>query len=131
MVPQSLRAAYYGIPRFGGEVFRATKAPTIIFLFGMIGVPIIMSATMALAMVMLHSEVPFAIVAGGLVQMGPSHFQNTPLMRLVETLTPAQLALGRYIFYLLIGDAFICAGVTYWWSYRLYTFLSRRRKQNL
>jgi hypothetical protein len=85
---------------------------------------------MALAMVLMHSEVPYAIVVGGLVQMGPSHFQNTPLMRLSKTLTPAQLALGRYVFYLLIGDALICAGVTDWWIYRLYIFLSRRRKRN-
>ncbi|MGI8961993.1 MAG: hypothetical protein ACR2IV_19985 [Bryobacteraceae bacterium] len=59
---------YYGVPRFVGALFRATKIPSIILLIGLVGVPVVTSAYLTGYAVKNHSTFPLDLFVVGLVQ---------------------------------------------------------------
>src|SRR5437763_438754 len=61
-----IQTVYFGVPKYCGEVFRATKAPTVLLLFSLVGAPLLFSCGMVTYAYRTHSTLPFRIFAVGL-----------------------------------------------------------------
>jgi len=126
---------YYGIPRFVGEWFRATKIPSIILLSGMLGVPILLSIVTVVCIVGFHSGGPMTLFALGVLEhqidKNPNvvNTMSPQLKALLQTASPAAKQWGRHFFEAYIVLGFVLAIACFWWIRKTLTFLSDRTKK--
>lgn len=108
---------WYGVPRLSGKIFRKVRVPLIVFLICVLGVPIVLATVIALASMINHSVVPAHILFAGFFQLEEPKARGAAspaVLRIVQTLTPEQLALGKHIAEFLMVVSFIGAIAGCW-----------------
>ena len=124
---------YYGVPKYTGAVFRATKAPALLFLFCMLGVPVLASIGITTYMFVNRSTLPLKILLAARVQQrleqDPNSRNQLPPeeVQLLEELTPAQKALGVQAMDAMFLDSCVAFGAMIWWGVRYKKFRTNRR----
>ncbi len=124
---------YYGVPKYTGAVFRATKAPAILFLFCMLGVPVLASIGITTYIFVNRSTLPLKILLAARVlqriDLDPNIRNQLPPdeVKLLQELTPAQKALGVQAMNTMFLDACVAFGAMIWWGLRYKTFRANRR----
>jgi hypothetical protein len=121
---------YYGVPRFVGELFRATRAPSIILLIGFVVVPLGIAIYLNTSAVRNHSILPLNLWVVGFLQFrienDPSVANNLPphMAELLRTMTPEQKELGKQIFEYFTVLNLILAAALIWWFVRFFRFVA-------
>ena len=124
---------YYGVPKYTGAVFRATKAPALLFLFCMLGVPVLASIGMTTYMFVNRSTLPLKILVAANVQQrierDPNSRNQLPPeeVQLLKELTPVQKALGVQAMNAMFLDSCVAFGAMIWWGVRYKKFRANRR----
>src|SRR5437870_13498364 len=94
---------FHGVPRAFGELFRATKAPSVILLTWFIGFTVALSTWITISMTVYRSMLPIdLLIVGGAqaIERDPSASDkiNPRARDLLETMTPAKKRIGKWIF---------------------------------
>jgi hypothetical protein len=127
---------YYGVPRFVGALFRATKTPSIILLIGLIGVPFAISAYLTAYAVQKHSTLPLNLFIVGYLQFriesDPSAATSLPpnFAQLLGAMTPEQKEQGKEIFEWFTMFILTLVIATIWWFVNALRFLANRANLN-
>jgi hypothetical protein len=128
---------YHGVPRFAGELFRATKIPTIILLIGFIGVPAALSIYLAIYATSRQSMLVINLFAVGIpqfeVEASPSSATALPpdMAELLRTMSPEQKQQGKTIVAGLFMWGLVIAVAWIWWidsAVRFLATIARRRR---
>jgi hypothetical protein len=122
----------YGVPRFVGALFRTTKLPSSVILIGAFGVPVLLGLTLTIASMASRSGVPMKLLPIGILQFQSPEIQaqaGPDMLKLLHTMTPAQLAWGRHIAEFLMIDSIVVAIAIFWWCVKLGGFLSRHKRR--
>ncbi len=124
---------YYGVPKYCGELFRATKAPTILILFFLFGLPLLAAIGITTYAVVNHSTSPLKIVIAAAIQpsialdpTGGGHLSPDQITLLKE-LTPAQKARATQAMNAMFLDSWVIIGCLIWWGIRFRKFRARRK----
>jgi hypothetical protein len=131
--PKSFAAGiYYGIPRFFGEFFRATKIPTIILLLGLIVVPAVLAVFSVVYMSKTHSTHPMDLFVSGLAQFkidsDPHAAENLPpnLAALMKRTTPQDKELGKKIVGGFFAFSLLLWAALLWWCFSAARFIKKK-----
>jgi hypothetical protein len=120
---------FEGVPKFAGEVFHATKAPTLILLAASL---INLDGSFILLTILWrfwHWPTPFQILIISLILSLPAdiHADLTPqTINLIHNMTPFQLAFARGFATFSAVIALIATLVFFWWVFKFSGFLLRR-----
>lgn len=123
---------YFGVPRFVGELFRATKTPSIILLIGFLGVPIVITVFLTTYVARRHSILPAQLFIVGFLQFrvesDPASAEKLPpdFAQLLQTMTAEQKQQGKEIFEYFAVFETILAAVFIWWLIGVFRFLVNR-----
>jgi hypothetical protein len=126
-----LRRIYYGVPKFCGALFRATRAPSLILLAGLVGVPLVSSIYTTAYVYRHHSTLPIDLFCVGFVQFqiaidpNIAHQQLPPSVAELMRMTPERKAAGKRVFEAYIALSAVLTVAAFWWSYRLLQFVTR------
>lgn len=125
---------FEGVPRFAGEVFRATKVPSIVilslFFAGVIAPAIIVTVLHEF----YHWPPGLAIMAIGDFETSPPniHIKLAPrTIALMRTMTPEQLTFAKRLSQLKSISAFAIVLAGIWWIARFASFVQRRIRKKL
>lgn len=116
---------YHSIPRFCGDAFRATKVPAILLSAALVGCALI-AVAFELAVTISDSNLPGHIFVIGMFQTMANPKMPPELLRVMQTMTPGQLALARYLAYFIMFDAAVIVISFPWWVARFCKFLIHR-----
>jgi hypothetical protein len=125
-----LKAIVNGPPRLAEELFRATKAPSIVILLvlGSLGAIVAFSVVYASS---THSYAPYYVLELGIGQLlnilwGPdpalAHAQSV----LIIHVTPAGQRLAMALAWIILGSAFVLFWAGFWWFLRFCGFISAK-----
>jgi hypothetical protein len=132
-VRRVLGLIYCGVPQFFGALFRATKLPSLIILIGAFGIPVLLGLTLTIVGMASHSVLPLMLLPIGILQFQSPEIQaqaGPDMLKLLHTMTPAQLAASRYVAEFLMLDTFLVAMAIFWWLFLFLRFLTRNNSSN-
>lgn len=123
---------YFGVPRFIGEWFRATKIPSLLLLLGFLGVPLLSGLYTVTYARLYHSTYPIDLFFGGAIQFkiehDPTAAQNPPpqVTALMQKLTREQKQWGKLIYECYLGLFFVLVGAILWWIIATIRFYAKK-----
>ncbi|MBV8807994.1 MAG: hypothetical protein JO033_04920 [Acidobacteriaceae bacterium] len=127
---QIVGQAYYGIPKFAGALFRATRVPSVILLVGFIVIPL----ALATYVVTSRSTLPLDLFAVGVAQFqiesDPTLATRLPpyTAHLMQTMTTEQKETGKVVFESVALFALVLAIAIFWWIFSFLRFVGRQAK---
>ena len=119
------------VPRFAGELFRATKTPTVVILVAAFVVPLIIALAVALISAYSHSRVPIQIFMGAMLQIPlstPGVRISPNLLNMLHQMTPRQLAMSIWLSNLLVVDSLVICFSLFWWTFKADRFVMGKWK---
>jgi hypothetical protein len=123
-----LKAIVNGPPRLAGELFRATKAPSIIILLllGFLGTIVVFTVVYASS---THSPTPYYVLELGINQhldilWGPNPARAHLESSLMLNMTPEQKQSAMAVTRIILGSSFVLSLAVLWWCFGLRRFIS-------
>lgn len=127
-----IRKAYFGVPKFAGDLFRATRTPSIIVLFALVGMPLAASVYIFVYAQTHHSIRPAELFVIGVAELqvegNPNVAATLPpnIAKLLHHASEEDKETGKEIFYgfSLVGLGGIVGII--WWISAAFKFLKGR-----
>lgn len=133
--PQPFRAIYFGAPAFAGQLFGATKIPSLILIAGLLGLPLMSSIGLVTYARLYHSSLPVDLLSVGYLQ-AKAHSDPTALSNLPPTLdaawkrtTPEQKQTGLAIWESFSMIIFVLVIALFWWAIAALRFVAKKFAQ--